>query len=121
MAQINARLSLKIRAQFQTYASKVGLDAGELARLLIVREMRRRKILPSARRNQTEARLIVGRSRKLTAHFHHLATVDEFDKFADTFGFNRAAAAKLIFEHELGEMWLAKALLWTPEPRYGKP
>jgi hypothetical protein len=116
MPQITARLSPNIRDRFDRYAAKVGLDASELARLLILREMRVRRLLRRAEFHSPSRRAGPKSSggRKLTAHFHLADNVDEFTKYAQASGFSRAAAAKLIAEEELHEKWLARALLWIP-------
>jgi hypothetical protein len=117
MNQINTRLSSEARAQFDTYAVKVGLDAGELARLLIVRELHTRRALPLLARRPVKNSSEKTGQRKLTAHFHKPDDVANFDKHADAYGLTRAAAAKLIFERELTEMWLLRALKWSPRAR----
>src|SRR5271157_1165308 len=109
MAQINARLSPRIRDRFDDYAAKLGLDAAELARLLIVRELRVRRILMSSNPQAPSKASTATGHRKLTAHFHRAEQVAEFDRYANAHGLSRAAAAKLIFERELRETWLAKA------------
>lgn len=112
MPQINARLSQEIRKDFERYAGEVGLDASELARLLIVRAMRRQKRLrPVTQIVRPEVR---GPLWKLTAHFHRQDDINEFDRYAAAQGLRRATAAKSIFENELNERWLAHALLWAP-------
>ena len=118
MPQITTRLSPAIRDRFERYAAKLGLDASELARLLILREIRVRRLLRRAK-SPSRSRHAASRSagdRKLTAHFHLLDNVDEFARYAHTRGFSRSAAAKLIAENELRERWLARALVWTPSP-----
>ena len=52
--------------------------------------------------------------RKLTAHFHETEMVEEFDAYAKASKHNRTSAARFIFERELSERWLAKALVWVP-------
>jgi antitoxin component of RelBE/YafQ-DinJ toxin-antitoxin module len=118
MPQINTRLSQEIRQQFDKYAAEVGLDASELARLLIIRAMRRGKRL----RPPLQIPKVYGQPatlRKLTAHFHRSQEIEEFDRFALTRGLPRAAAARSIFEAELEERWLAHAMLWVPRRRRG--
>ena len=112
MPQITVRMTPEARTRFDRYAEEVGLDASELARLLILRAMRRRK-LPrlDGERLRTPAR---SDTRKLTAHFHRAEIVEEFDSFAAASGLIRAAAAKAIFVRELDERWLAHALVWAP-------
>jgi len=112
MPQINARLSHEIRKRFEQYAAEIGLDASELARLLIVRAMRRRwKPRAPIKTAKADPHTVQW---KLTAHFHRQEEVDEFDSYAGIFGLRRATAARLIFERELDERWLAHALLWSP-------
>jgi hypothetical protein len=116
MAQITARLSPVIRDRFGQYAAEVGLDASELARLLITREMciRRRRL--TDRQSGRAGKLPKKYSeRKLTAHFHGPEKVAEFDRFADAQHLSRAAAARLIVEREVHERWLAKAFAWSPK------
>jgi hypothetical protein len=100
----------------------MGLDASELARLLITREMRVRRLpqLTSGRTNAARGRPRKSGDTKLTAHFHLSENVDEFDAYAGARGMTRAAAARLIFERELREKWLAKAFAWTPKNGQGK-
>src|SRR5262249_18566500 len=118
MAQITARLPLELRARFDEYAADVGLDAAELARLLITRELRNRRILRTKRRRAQSSSDKTKGDRKLTAHFHQSDSVAEFDKYVRTCGFSRRqSAARLIFERELDERWLLKALSWTPRIR----
>ena len=113
MTQINARLSSRIRARFDEYSGNFGLDAAELARLLIVREIRTRRALPLLRIKRLEVLRKRGQ-RKLTAHFHNRSDVAKFDKHATEHRLSRAAAAKLVFELELTEMWLLRAMSWSP-------
>lgn len=117
MPQVTARLSPKIRARFEQYAQGLELDASELARILIVRELRVRRILrlqthPSERPAKS---LDKAKDRKLTAHFHSANIIAEFDRYSTAQGFNRSDAAKLIFERELTKKWLLKALAWDPK------
>jgi antitoxin component of RelBE/YafQ-DinJ toxin-antitoxin module len=112
MPQITARMSTELRARFDRYADEVGLDASELARLLIVRAIGRRKLLRVSK--DQDRRELGSNIRKLTAHFHHSEIVEEFDSFAAASGLIRAAAAKIVFERELDERWLAHALVWAP-------
>ena len=84
MAQITTRLSPIIRDRFDRYAAEVGLDASELARLLITREMHVRRLEQLAKKQSK----LSGASpkkygqRKLTAHFHRAKKVAEFGRYA---------------------------------------
>jgi hypothetical protein len=107
MPQVTTRLSTETRNAFDLYASSVGLKASELARILIIRELRRRQILPTTKRDTGSQPKLPGR--KLTAHFHSADIVDELDRYSSSYGHNRSDAAKYIFEQELKEKWLLKA------------
>jgi hypothetical protein len=119
MPQINARLSPESRQRFADYASKLGLDAAELARLLIVRELHTKRILSSKAPNKVAPQQAKRQLKKLTAHFHQIEQIAQFDRYAGANGLSRAAAAKLIFEHELYEEWLARAFFWKLPARSG--
>jgi hypothetical protein len=114
MTQITARLSPDIRDRFDRYAAEVGLDASELARLLITREMRVRQLLRLTKGRAVGTSAKKYGERKLTAHFHLPEEVAEFDRYARAQGFSRAAAARLIVERELHAKWLVKAFSWAP-------
>ena len=51
---------------------------------------------------------------KLTAHFHDPRAVADFDCHAKASGLSRGVAAKLLFENELTERWLLRAIEQTP-------
>jgi hypothetical protein len=115
MPQITARLSPEARQSFEKYAASVGLKGSALARLLIVRALRRRANRPSC--------VVVSKpgteEGKLTAHSCSAETVAQFDAYAKARGLSRAAAAKFIFERELRDRWLIKAMCWKPgTPRF---
>jgi hypothetical protein len=101
-------MSAEARDRFDRYASEVGLDASELGRLLILRALLRRKLV---RRDAADEPISESRRRsrikpahrKLTAHFHRVEIVEEFDAYARASKCNRATAARLIFERELTE------------------
>jgi hypothetical protein len=106
MPQITARLSPEDRLRFEKYAISFGLNGSSLARLLLLRELRVRMERP---------RDVVGRKRdsgyrKLTAHSCGAAIVKRLRAYAEARHVSRAEAAKLIFEHELSECWLLKAM-----------
>jgi hypothetical protein len=102
MPQITTRLSPKIRREFESYAQSLGLNGSALARLLIVRELSRP--LRPYRGSQKG-----GDGDKLTAHFHSSAIVRRFQKAAKK-GASIDAAAKSLFERELKDRWLWRAL-----------
>jgi hypothetical protein len=90
------------------------LDASELARLLVTRAMRVRRLPKAPRDIVKSVNKRIGH-RSLTAHFHEAEVVANFDRYAGDRGVSRAAAFKNIVERELRERWLAKAFNWTPK------
>ena len=109
MTQITTRLSPELRRDFEDYAAGLGLDASELARLLIIRELKRRRILKNLKYRHLS--LLDGSNRiKLTAHFHGSEPIKKFDQHAKTAGLSRASAARVLYARELEERWLVKAI-----------
>src|SRR5690349_10820966 len=106
MPQITARLSPEARQDFENYASSVGLNGSSLARLLIVRELMLSGKPPAA----DVERVVGSNDGKLTAHSCSPETVALFDVYASAQRLSRAAAAKRIFERELRDRWLFKAV-----------
>jgi len=114
MPQITARLSPGIRDRFDDYATKVGLDASELARLLILREIHVGRLSRFAKSHPGRAGTPPKgkKERKLTAHFHQRLRrqVAQFSKRVRAARLSREAAVRILAEQELVEKWLAKAL-----------
>jgi hypothetical protein len=114
--QITARIQPEIKKQFEQYAESLGLDASELAKLLIVRERHQRRLA-----KLKEAGKVVQRSRRaygdgsrlptITAHLSSVKDVKEFDTYVAKHGFSRSAAGAYLFEAEVRERWLEKAML----------
>ena len=111
MPQITARLSPEARKEFEQYAASLGLNGSSLARLLIVRELGPRPNRLSPRPTRRKAFKDPG---KLTAHSCSAETIAAFRDFADSRGPSRSAVAKEIFERELREQWLLKAIQLRP-------
>lgn len=106
MPQITVRLSPRARESFEKYAASVGLKGSSLARMLIVRELGRRVKRPPCIAEPKPG----AEEGKLTAHSCSDETVEQLDAYADARGWSRAAAAQSIFERELRDRWLAKAM-----------
>ena len=114
--QITARLQPEIKKQFEQYAESLGLDASELAKLLIVRERHQMRIakLKEAGKVSQRPRRPSGESKRLptiTAHLSSLKDVEEFDAYVIKYGFSRSSAGAYLFEFEVRERWLEKAML----------
>ncbi len=111
MKQITARLSPEKRERFERYAEGLGLADSELARILIVKSLRMPVKLPKKLSAKSGRGKQVGR--KLTAHFQDQQFVKKFDQSIAGLGLSRQAIARLIFERELEERWLARAMSWN--------
>jgi len=114
--QISVRLASAAKGEFEAYAAKMGLKASELAKLLIVRERYRQRLLKSGlqTKGRGNARRATGPVRempKVTAHLSSVAEVDEFDAYAQRCGLDRNGAGVWLIETELKERWLERAIL----------
>jgi hypothetical protein len=113
VAQITVRLEPTVKTAFESYAAEYGLDASELAKLLIVRERYRKQLLKMSAAAELPERLrrpAGGRLPTITAHLSTVRDVEQFDAYAERCGLNRTGAGALLFEAELNERWLEKAL-----------
>ena len=117
--QIAIRLPPETKAAFETYAAGLGLDASELAKLLIVRERTLRRLAVLQREGEVPKRKRQTRGRaidlpKITAHVSSLVQVKEFDDYAKKCELNRNSAGVWLLEKELSERWLEKSLSAHP-------
>jgi len=114
-AQVTVRLDSDLKAGFEAYAGQFELSASELAKLLIVRELKLRRLEslkysgtphgPRKRRRGTE-----GPPPTITAHFSTRAPVEAFDAYAKRCGLSRSETGAWVFRQEIHEKWLEKAL-----------
>ena len=105
MSQITARLSPGERRRFEKYALSLGLNGSSLARLLLQRELGGPIKRPVRFRGSEDG--------KLTAHSCSAEAVRLLKAHADAQGVSKAEAAKFIFQRELRERWLSKAIGWS--------
>jgi hypothetical protein len=117
--QITARVRPEAKRQFVQYAASFGLHASELAKLLIVRERYQKRLAKLQETGKIiqrphRARDDGERPPTITAHFSYVKDVEEFDAYAFKCGFKRDHAAAYLFEAEIGERWLEKAMLICP-------
>lgn len=106
MPQITARLPPQARRQFEKYAVSLGLNGSSLARLLLLRQLWGPVKGPSPGVGRKQG----SEDRKLTAHSCSAETVKRLRIYAKARRISPAEAAKLIFERELRERWLARAM-----------
>jgi hypothetical protein len=112
--QITVRLPADMKVLFEGYATSNGLEGSQLAKLLIVRELRVHRLsrlktqgLKRATRAVAASQATVG---TITARFSSEAEVEEFDKYVDTCGWGRQTAAAWLLTNELTDRWLERAL-----------
>jgi hypothetical protein len=113
--QVTVRLSPVAKVEFDAYSARLGLDASELAKLLIVRERNLQRLASLKQANEEPARQrrqpgTGTRLPTITAHLSTLEQVDEFDAYAKRCGLNRSGAGAWLLERELQEKWLENAL-----------
>src|ERR1700678_3408277 len=104
--QITIRLSPEAKAEFERYASGLGMRASELAKLLIVRERHQRRLLmPKSDAKVAERRHRSVRPRErpptVTAHLSSVGEVESFNAYAVDCGLNRSSAGAKLLEAEL--------------------
>lgn len=113
--QVVARLHPTAKTKFDGYATRLGLDSSELAKLLIIREQHQRQLLRRFRgggliKAARRAKVQGVRLPTITAHFSSEDYVTQFDLYVSSFGMGRGAAAAILFEAEIEERWLEKAI-----------
>ena len=106
--QLHGYLTVGEQAAFAAYAADYELDITGLAGLLIVRELRLRRLANLVRRYPKRSS-ICGRP-KVTAHLSRPTLLDEFARLSKAAGVTRSVAAAAVFRAELEEQWLSKAL-----------
>ena len=113
--QITMRLEAETKRAFHAYATRFGLDASELARLLIHRERYRRRLqqrgLEGAKPAERSRRRGGARMAAVTAHVSSPEQVCEFDAYAKKCGLSRDRAGAYLLEAELEERGLEKAII----------
>ncbi len=113
--QITIRLPAHIKTEFEAYAIANGLDASKLAKLLIIRELRIRRLLRlknenRAPKSERQKRGSAVESETITARFSSVTDVDGFDQYAETCDLTRQAAGAWLLDRELKDRWIEKAL-----------
>jgi hypothetical protein len=114
VSQITIRVTPEFKAAFGRYAGSLRLKVSELAKLLILREGKQRRLAqlkaagnpPERGRNPRGT----GKLPTITAHLSSVDEVIEFDAYAQECGLNRNGAGLLLLETELRERWLERAI-----------
>lgn len=102
--QVHAYLDAESKLEFEAYAEALGLEAGTLLRLLLVREDRRRCLNPPG-----VTRRIGPERTKVTARCG-VELALRFAEHASRRGHNRSDAARELVLAELEERWLERCL-----------
>jgi hypothetical protein len=118
-------ISPKAKADFESYAGALWLDAASLLKLLVLREKRLRRlaILKQANKAPLRQRQPKGHAEKrrtVAARLPSAEDVTGFDKYAEECGLNRDSAGAWLIERELDEHWLDCAV-FAPAARRLRP
>ena len=111
MAQIGGYLTREERSIFQAYAAEFGLSESALANLLLVREMRCRR-LHELKGKYSAGAPSEGRAR-VTAHQRSAAMKTAFEERSSDGGLKPDQAASIIYRAELTERWLEQSVIGT--------
>jgi len=114
-SQISVWLLPETKKAFGKYAEEVGVDDSELAKLLILRESKLKRLATLKREGnipvrKRQLRGTAEQLEKITAHLSSASQVQQFDAYAGSCGLVRSTAGALLLEIELSEKWLEKAL-----------
>lgn len=108
MSQIGGYLAPDEHAEFKGYAAQFHLKDSSLANLLVVRELRLRRLPTLKERHVSGA--AKARSR-ITAHQSNPQLKQAFDAHARACGISPDQAAAILFRAELAERWLEGSVL----------
>lgn len=108
MAQIGGYLQPDEHARFKAYANELGLSESALANLLLVREIRRKRL------NDLKGKYSAGapsESReRVTAHRPDAVMKIAFVAHSSKEGLKPDQAASILYRAELGERWLEQSI-----------
>ncbi len=108
MAQIGGYLQPDEHARFKAYASVLGLSESALANLLIVREIRRKRLgvlkVKYSAGTPSESR------QRVTAHRSDAVMKAAFLSRSSEEGLKPDQAASIIYRAEINERWLEQAI-----------
>jgi hypothetical protein len=108
MVQIGGYLQPDEHASFKTYANDLGLTESALAKLLLVRELRRKCLNELKGKYPPGARS--GSRKRVTAHRPDAAMKTAFSERCSEEGLKPDQAASILYRAELDERWLDKAM-----------
>jgi hypothetical protein len=113
--QIAAHVARHTHERFRAYSEMLGLKDSEVAKLLILSELKARRLtLPEAKVGMPppvrHARSGAAKQCKITAHMTSVVEVQRFHAHARRCGLTRSSAASLLMRKELEERWLQRCL-----------
>lgn len=110
--QVTIRLRSPLKAKFDAYTERLGVDGSELAKLLIVREqnLQRLRAGRDIKKLQRRPKGNADRLPTVTAHFSRIEAAEKFSIYAKSCGLSRSSAGAWLLEAELSERWLEAAL-----------
>lgn len=92
---------------FHAYADSMNLNSSAVANLLIMRELKLRRLTKLARFQRDHPRADCG---KIVAHQSQGLTKEAFTVHSEAYGLKPTAAAERVFRAELEERWLEQCL-----------
>lgn len=107
--QVSGRMTAEERVRFGAYADSLGLDGGAVATLLMLRELRLRRLADL--RSNARFREIAGATSKITSHRFAEPDKRRFQEHISSIGLSSSKALGILCRTELVEKWLEQALL----------
>jgi hypothetical protein len=109
MAQVGGYLLPDEHSRFKTYANDLGLSESALAKLLLVRELRGKRL--NALIGHYPSGTQSGGRKRVTAHRPDAALKTAFLARSKEEGLKLGQAASILYRAELVERWLDKAMM----------
>jgi hypothetical protein len=115
LPQISVRVTTAIKDAFLRYSNCVGFDNSEIAKLLVVRERRLRRLAALSAKGKAPVRTRQTRGKAVpmphvTVYLGSLQFTEQFGAYAASCGLKRTDALAWLLQTELTERWLTRAL-----------
>jgi hypothetical protein len=113
--QISVRLAATTKDAFLAYSNRLGLDHSEVAKLLVIRERRLRRLAALRAKGKAPVRARQPRGKGIsmphvTVYLRSLQFTVQFTAYAASCGLKRTDALAWLLQTELTERWLTRAL-----------
>jgi hypothetical protein len=113
--QISVRMATAIKDALVAYSDSLELDHSEIAKLLVIREKRLRRLAALSAKGKVPIRARQTRGKgvpmpHVTVYLRSLRFTKQFTAYAASCGLKRTDALAWLVETELTERWLTRAL-----------